>query len=49
MQGAFATLTMLLKRVGLQTNVSKTDGMILCPFCVVGTHSEAAYNRRMTG
>ena len=49
LQGAFITLVSLFDRVGLRTNVRKTVGMVCSPCQAAGTHSEAAYRRRMTG
>ena len=48
-QGAFSTLVGLFDRVGLQTNVGKTVGMVRCPCWEAGTQLEAAYRQRMTG
>ena len=48
-QGAFSTLVGLFDWVGLRTNAGKTVGMVCCPCQAVGTQSEAAYGRRMTG
>ena len=49
LQGAFNTLVGLFDRVGLQTNVGKTVGMVCHPFQAAGNLSEAAYRRRVTG
>ena len=46
---AFSTLVGLFDRVGLQTNIRKTVGMV-CRTCqAAGTQLEAAYGRQMTG
>ena len=37
-----------LDRVGLRTNVGKTDSMVCRPFQAAGNQSEAAYKRRVT-
>ena len=39
----------LFDRVGLQTNVGKTVGMVCHPFQAAGNQLEAAYGRRITG
>ena len=39
----------LFDRVGLQNNFRKTVIMVCHPCQEAGTHSEAAYGRRMTG
>ena len=49
LQGAFFTLVGLFYRVGLQTNVGKTVGMVCYPCQAAGNLSEAAYGRRVTG
>ena len=49
LQWAFDTLVSLFDRVGLRTNVGKTFSMVCRPCQAVGTQSEAAYGRRMTG
>ena len=49
LQGVFYNLTGLLDRVGLQTNVGNTVGMVCCYFQAAGTQSEAADERQMTG
>ena len=49
LQGDFSTLVGLSGWVGLKTNSGKTIGMVCHPFQLVGTQSEAAYGRRMTG
>ena len=49
LQEEFDTLTRLFNRVGLQTDVSKTDRMICHPFHAVGTQSEGAYEQHITG
>ena len=41
LQGAFSTLIGLFNRVGLQTNVRKTVGMVCLPCQATGTQSEA--------
>ena len=48
-QGAFNTLTNLFDRMVLQTNVSKTVGMVCRPYQTAGNLKEAAYRRRVTG
>ena len=42
-KGAFSTLLGLFDRVGLETNVGKTVGMVCRPFQAAVTQSEAAY------
>ena len=49
LQGAFNTMVGLIDRVGLQTNVKKTVGMVCCPCLAAGNLSEAIYGRRITG
>ena len=47
LQDALDVLTEMFDRVGLQTNVNKTVGMV-CQTCyMAGGHSGAAYGRRM--
>ena len=48
-QGDFNTLVGLFDRVGLQTNVGKTVGMVCHPFQAAGNLLEVAYGRRVTG
>ena len=48
-QGAFNALVGLFDRVGLQTNVGKTVGMVCHPFQSVGNITQTAYRRRLTG
>ena len=38
----------MFDRVGLQTNVRKTVGMVFPPFWVVGVRADEAYTRKMT-
>ena len=47
LQVVFGTLTGLLDRVGFWTNIKNTFGILYRPFCVMGTHSKAAYGRQM--
>ena len=47
--GAFSALIGLFDRVGLNTNVGKTVGMVCCPFQVDGMQSKVAYGWRMMG
>ena len=42
-------LTVLFDRVGLQTNLDKTVGMMCQPCYIVGRKSETSYTRHMTG
>ena len=49
LQGDFNTLVSQFDRVGLQTNVRKTVGMVFCPCQAAGNLSVAAYGRRITG
>ena len=49
MQGAFNALVVLFDRVGLQTNVRKTVGMVCHPCQAAGNLTTAAYMRRITG
>ena len=49
MQGAFSTLVGLFNRLGLKMNIGKTIGMVFRPCQTVGTQSEVAYDRQMTG
>ena len=49
LQGAFNTLVGLFDRVGLQTNAGKKVGMVCRLYQTLGTQSEAAYGRRITG
>ena len=48
LQGVFDTLTGLFDRMGIQTNVRKTVGMICRPYQAVGTKLETAHKQRMT-
>ena len=48
-QGEFNTLVSLFERVGLQTNVGKTVGMVFHPCQVAGNLSEASHRRKVTG
>ena len=49
LQVALCVFTGLFDRVGLQTNVKKTVGMV-CQLCyIVDGHSEVTYTRNMTG
>ena len=49
LQWAFYVLVELFTRIGLYTNVTKTQGMICQPCYVAGRHSDEAYARRITG
>ena len=49
LQGAFNALVGLFDRVGLQTNVGKTVGMVCHPCQAAGNITTAAYGRRITG
>ena len=49
LQGDFRTLVGLLDRVGINTNVRKTVGMICCPCQATGTQSDVAAGRQMMG
>ena len=48
-QGAFNALVGLFDRVGLQTNVGKTVGMVCHPCQAAGNITKAAYGRRIMG
>ena len=48
-QGAFNAQVGLFYRVGLQTNVGKTVGMVCHPYQAAGNITKAAYWRRITG
>ena len=48
-QSAFNMLTGLFDRVGLQTNIRKTVGMVCRPFREAGEKSDKAYTWRITG
>ena len=45
----FDTLTGLLDRVGLKTNIWKTMGMVCCPCRAAGVRTDEAYIRQITG
>ena len=45
LQATLDVLTGLFDRVGLQTNVKKTVGIVFQPCRMAGVHSEAAYER----
>ena len=49
LQDAFSNLVGLFDRLGLQTNIGKTVGMVCRPCQTAGTQLEAARGRRMTG
>ena len=49
LQGAFNALVGLFYRVGLQTNVWKTVGMVCHPCQAAGNITQVAYRRRLTG
>ena len=50
LQGAFNALVGLFDRVGLQTNVEKTVGMVCHPCQATGGNiTQTAYRRRLTG
>ena len=49
LQGAFNALVGLFDRVGLQTNVRKTVGMVCHPCQAAGNITKAAYGRRIMG
>ena len=49
LQGAFNALVGLFDRVGLQTDVGKTVGMVCHPCQAAGNVTKAAYGRRITG
>ena len=49
LQGAFNALVGLFDRLGLQTNVRKTVGMVFHPCQVAGNITTVAYGRRITG
>ena len=49
LQGTFNTLAGLFDRVGLQTNIGKTVGMVCHPCQAAGNITTAAYGRRITG
>ena len=49
LQLKFNMLTGLFDRVGLQTNVRKTVGMVCRKFWAAGVRVDEAYTRRMTG
>ena len=49
LQGAFNSLVGLFDRVGLQTNVGKTVGMVFHPCQATGHLTTEAYGRRITG
>ena len=46
--GGFSILVGLFDRVGLNTNVGKTVGMVFSPLQAAGKNSEVAYGRRIT-
>ena len=48
-QLAFDTLTGLFDRLGMQTNVCKTVGMVYRRCRSAGVRADEAYTRRMTG
>ena len=48
-QGTFNALVGLIDRVGLQTNIGKTTGMVCQPCQAAVNIAEAAYGRRITG
>ena len=49
LQGAFNALVGLFDRVGLQTNVGNTIGMVCHPCQAAGSLTTVAYGRRITG
>ena len=49
LQGALNTLVGLFDRVGMQTNVGKTVGIVCHPCQAAGNLSKVAYGRRVTG
>ena len=49
LQGGFSTLVGLFDRVGVNTNVVKTFGMVCRPCQEAGTQSGVEYGIRMTG
>ena len=49
LQGAFNTLTGLLEKVGLWTNIGKTDRILFRLSRAIGTQLEEAYELWMTG
>ena len=49
LQGAFSTLFALFDRVGINTNITKTAGIVFRPCQAAGTQSGAEYGRRMMG
>ena len=49
LQGAFNALVGLFDRLGLQTTVGKTVGMVCHPCQAAGNLTTAVYGRRITG
>ena len=49
LQEDLGVLVGLLDRVGLQTNMKETFGVIFQPRCTVGSQSEGAYTHHMMG
>ena len=48
-QASFGSFMALFKRVGLQTNGTKTEAMVCTPVFMWGRKEEVAYRHRITG
>ena len=49
MQAALTTMVRMFERVGLQTNLNKTKGVICTPGFIWGQQGAEAYKRKATG